>query len=471
MVAFGDITSWNPGAGQVTTWTATAESRVLMRRSPQDPLPPTPQQAQHLWNAHRCALQGLPMPRLLISAWNVAGVCDPAAMTAAINSHVRCQDTYHSAFAIHGDQIVRRTVTDPNAIEFLPRTEGFMDNEQIYDHVLTTTPATSEWDCFTFGMIQHTDHFTFYAGIDHLHFDGMSIAGLFSDIHFGYQARVHGLPDPALHHGDYRGHTSRRHQQSAALTLHSPQVQAWIDFADAGPWPSFPLPTGDTPLVGPGIFVTEDLLDAEETDAFAWACRMAGARFSGGVMACAALADHQLTGNDNYRGLTPSDTRIDDGHSVGWYASLFPIIVPIGSEGCDEGGFGGVARAAQASFDANRPLAGTPFTRVCELASSSGIDISTPSEPPMMLSFMDLRDDVMTALLDGDGPGMFADPLSGGGVNVWINRYRTGTSVTLSLPDTAEARHSAHQYITALRSAFVGAAAIAERVPASAEGR
>ena len=341
-----------------------------------------------------------------------------------------------------------------------------MGNEQIYDHVLTSTPATSAWDCFAFGVIQHTDHFTFYASVDHLHFDGMSIAGLFTDIHHGYHARVVGLPDPVLHDSDYRGHTSRQHQRSTSLTLQSPHVQTWIDFANAGPWPSFPLPIGDTALVGPGIFITDDLLDAQETDAFAWACRAAGARFSGGAMACAALAEHQFTGSDTYRGLTPADTRGDDAHSVGWFASLFPLTVAIGN-----GEFSDVARAAQASFDANRPLTGSPFTRACELATGSGIDIRMPSSPPMMVSFMDLRDDVMTALLDGDGPGMFADPLSGGGVNVWINRYRTGTTVTLSLPDTAVAKHSARQYICALRSAFVDAAHRVGSRTVTAEGR
>ena len=466
MVAFGDITSWKPGAGQVTTWTATAASRALVRQAARDPLPPSPQQAQHLRNAHRCAALGLPMPRLLISAWNVAGVCDPVAMTAAINGHVRCQDTYHSAFAIHDDDIVRRTIGDPSAIEFTPHTEGFMDDEQIYRHVLTTTPATSEWDCFTFGVIQHAEHFTFYASVDHLHFDGMSIAGLFTDIHYGYQARVHGLPDPVLHDSDYRGHTRRQHQRSAALTLQSPEVQTWIEFANDGPWPTFPLPTGDTPLVGPGIFVTEDLLDAQQTEAFASACRAAGARFSGGVLACAALTDHRFTGSAAYRALTPADTRGRDVHSVGWFASLFPISVPIG-----DGEFDGVARAAQTSFDANRMLAGVPFTRAGELAAAGGIGVSVPSSPPMMVSFMDLRDDVMAALLQGDGPGMFADPLSGGGVNVWINRYRTGTSVTLSLPDTPAAAASARRYIAELRSTFVAAADRAGCTAAPTEGR
>lgn len=190
---------------------------------------------------------------------------------------------------------------------------------------------------------------------------------------------------------------SRQLERSAALTLQSPQVQDWIGFAHDGRWPSFPLPAGDVSGAGPGIFLTEDLLDAEGTDAFAAACR---------------------------------------------------------------GGFGEVARAAQTSFDANRMLAEAPLDRALELADGAGITIPRSSSPPMMVSFMDLQDTALSGLLDGAAPGLFADPLSGGGVNVWINRYRTGTTVTLSLPDTATARQSAQRYIDALRSAFVGAAAI-----------
>ncbi len=250
MGVFGDIDSWNPAPGQVTTWRASVASRTLMRHAPHDPIAPTYQQAQHLWNAQHCAARGIGMPRLLITAWTMAGVCDPAAMTAAINDHVRCQRTYHSAFEIHTGDIVRRTIVDPADIEFVPAAEGFMDTEQIHHYVLTSTPTTTVWDCFTFGVIQDVDHFTFYASIDHRHFDGMSMGPLFSDIHHGYQARVHGLPDPVLHTSDYRGYTRRQHQRSASLTLESPQVQDWIDVASDGRWPSFPLPTGDVAGVG-----------------------------------------------------------------------------------------------------------------------------------------------------------------------------------------------------------------------------
>ena len=41
-------------------------------------------------------------------------------MTDAINAHVRRHDTYHSAFEFENDDIVRRTIDNPEVIDFVP---------------------------------------------------------------------------------------------------------------------------------------------------------------------------------------------------------------------------------------------------------------------------------------------------------------------------------------------------------------
>ena len=165
----------------------------------------------------------------------------------------------------------------------------------------------------------------------------------------------------------YRDYTVRQREHVASLTLPSPQIKDWIEFAHDtdGDWPSFPLPLGDTWATNKGDFVTVELLDAAETESFDTVCREAGARFGGGVLACAALAERELTGTETYHGFTAYDTRTPDidTMSVGWFASVFPVTVPTGN-----GSFAEVARAAQKSFDANKHLAGVPFERVLELA-------------------------------------------------------------------------------------------------------
>jgi hypothetical protein len=169
-------------------------------------------------------------------------------------------------------------------------------------------------------------------------------------------------------------------------------------------------------------------------------------------MACAALADHQFTGAEMYHSFTPSDTRSGDAQSMsaGWYASLFPVSVPVG-----DGDFAQMARAAQKSFDANKHLSTVPFQRVLDLASPEELGVTLASQPSMMVSLMDFR-----ALADADANhlGIYLDNLSHGGINTWIIRHANQTTVTVSFPDTAEGRHSVHNYVAVLRGIFVEAA-------------
>ena len=156
---------------------------------------------------------------------------------------------------------------------------------------------------------------------------------IFLDIHLAYESLAAGRPAESPPIGGYRDYSVRQQEKIAAMTLDSPEIQDWIAFASdtGGQWPSFPLPLGDTHSSAAGSFMMVELLDADQTEDFDTACRLAGARFSGGVLACAGLAEHHLTGTHSHHGFTPSDTRsLDaDAMSVGWFASLFPVSVPV----------------------------------------------------------------------------------------------------------------------------------------------
>lgn len=457
MVAIGSIKSWQPGHGPVTTWTASPASRDIMARASMDPLPPSFQQAQHLRTAHGARMLGREVPRLIMISWDVDGWCDVSAMTEAINTHIQRHDTYHSRFEVEGpaaETVIRRTIDDPAGIEFVATAAGYLDADEIRAHVVNTTPNTLDWDCFTFGVIQKQDHFTVYAMIDHLHTDGSSAAVIYNDIHLTYQALVHDVPNPLPQAGGYRDFTARQCLQVDAMTADSRPVKDWVDFAREAKadWPSFPLGLGDTATTTAGRAVAVELLNNEETDAFTDACRAAGARFSGGVMACAALADHWITGADNFHTFTPLDTRNGEAQalSAGWYASLFPVSVEIG-----EGDFAQMARAAQKSFDANKHLSSVSFDRVLGLAADDELSETIPRRPSMMVSLMDFR---RVADAEANRLSIHIDDLSHGGINMWVSRNAHSTTVTVSLPDTAEARHSVHHYLGMLREAFLEAA-------------
>lgn len=456
MVALGPISEWNPGSGPVITWTASATARQAAAAAPADDLPATFQQSSHLRSAHSGRQSGRPMARLMVVAWDMPGVCDVAAMTEAITVHVRRHDTYHSAFDVQDDVITRRTLADADRIGFTPALAGLMGPEQIREHVLTTTPGTLEWDCFSFGVVQKADHFSVYASIDHLHIDGRSAGIVYCEIQRAYTALTSGRPVERAQTRGYRDYSARQQAEIAGMTLESAPIRDWIAFARYvdGRWPSFPLPLGDS-STGAGSFVEIQLLDAAQTEAFDTACRASGARFSGGVLACAALAEHRITGTATYHGFTPSDTRMPGAEDmcVGWFASLFPVTVPVAG-----GDFGSAARAAQESFDSSRHLAAVPFERVAELAPLEELGITAPTKSSMMVSYLDVRKIPCAESLDRCNFGTYGDKLSHGGVNVWINRHADATTVTVSLPDTAEARESVRRYLDVLKAAFVDAA-------------
>ncbi len=450
MVVIASHGSWTPGRGPVTTWTASPASREFIARAEIDPLAPSFQQAQHLRTAYEAKVSGREVPRLIMATWDIDGWCNIAAMTDAINAHIRRHDTYHSAFEVTAESIIRRTVDNADRLEFVPTALGFLDQDAIRTLVQTATPGTLEWDCFTFGVIQKADHFTVYANVDHLHTDGTSAGLIYREINLTYRALVDGLASTLPPTAGYRDFTARQNLQVGAMTLDSRPIKDWVDFAhDAGAdWPNFPLELGDTSTGGEGGIVTVELLDGDETEEFNAACRAAGARFSGGAMACAALADHELTGAETFHGLTPSDTRSGDAQSVsvGWYASLFPVSVPIG-----DGNFAQMARAAQKSFDANKHLSAVSFKRLLDLASAEELGLTPSDRPSMMVSLMDFR-----GLVDAEADrfGIYLDNLSHGGINTWIVRHADQTTLTVSFPETAEARHSVHYYIGVLRGAF-----------------
>jgi mycolipenoyl-CoA---2-(long-chain-fatty acyl)-trehalose mycolipenoyltransferase / long-chain-acyl-CoA---trehalose acyltransferase len=471
MVALGTIHDWSPAPGLVVSWHASPAARAKAGQAPISVVPASYQQAQHLRGFCQHAAQGLDMARLCIGAWDIVGVCDIPAMTYAINAHLRRHDTYHSWFEYkNADDIVRRTIRDSSDIEFVPTENGEMTSADLRAHILAT-PNPLHWDCFSFGFIQRADHFTFYMSVDHLLTDGMSAGVIFLEIHMMYAALLQSgapipLPDPASYH-DY---CIEQHQHTAALTSESPQVRTWIQFAENNDatLPDFPLPLGDLSVPSTGAMVVVPLMDEQQADRFESICKEAGARFSGGVFACAAQAEYELTGTDTYYGITPYDTRSTPAEYMtpGWFASFIPITVPVGTMS-----FGDTARAAQASFDSGKDLANVPFDRVLELAPSE-LGLKNPERDVPMLSYIDVRSIPVTSQWDELNAGIYGDSRLSDQVCVWVNRFEKETTLTVSFPENPIARESVARYVAAVKSVYARvaegggtAAAFAQRNP------
>ena len=218
-------------------------------------------------------------------------------------------------------QFIRHTITDPADIEFEPIDHGHLTVDEI--RALTVAiPNPLEWGCFTFGVVQREDDFTFFTAMDHVHGDATLIGttmleanGMYASLSSGGDALE--LPDA----GSFDEFCVREREHTSTLTLDSPGVQAWIDFAESndGGFPEFPLPLGN-PLESSQQCDDLRTADGHRTNrALRICCTAAGARFVGGLFACFALVEHEFTGALTYYGLTPRDSRTGRGqlHDAG----------------------------------------------------------------------------------------------------------------------------------------------------------
>jgi non-ribosomal peptide synthetase component F len=440
--------------GTAVSWQPTEATCVKAAEAPVSDVPIGYMQAQHIRGIANQKAQGHDYSRLMVVSCNSPGQCDVRAMTYVVNAHLRRQDTYRSWFELQdsGD-IVRRTIENPADIEFVPVRHGKLTVEEARE-LAVSTPDPDQWDCFRFGIIQGPDHFTFYASIDHVHVDAMIVGVTLMEFFMMYSALVGGsgplsLPDP----GSYDAFCVEQGRYMSSLSMESPEIQEWTKFADSnnGSFPEFPLPLGDTSVPCNSDIITASMMDEDQMARFEAACVGAGARFIGGVFACSALAEYELTGANTYYGLTPKDTRkgVADAMTQGWFTGLIPVTVPIEGQN-----FADAARAAQVSFDTGRKLAAVPYDRVLELAQH--LNKPRPNFP--VLNFLDAGTAPLSALLTAElgdlNVGVYGDGRYSYQMSVYVIRVEKETAVTVMFPDNEIARESVTRYLKTLKSVF-----------------
>ena len=452
-VEVGPIHQWAPAKGSVVSWQASPASLEKARQAPRSSVPASYQQAQHIRRFCDNAARGIDMSRLLTAGWDIPGQCDIRVMTHVINTHLRRHDAYHSWFEYEdGERVVRRTLSQPGQIKYAPVKHGEMTAPEVRSLILGT-PNPLRWDSFRFLIIQYADHFTFCVCVDHLHLDAMFVGVGFMEIHLMYATLAAGRAPVALPPaGSYDDFCVRQGRALAALTVESPPVRAWVDFFEdnGGTLPQFPLPLGDPGQSVPCDMLSVQLLDEGQTARFESACMEAGARFSGGVFACAALVEHELTGAATYHGIIPVDTRSSEEEfmTTGWFVGFVPISVPA------DGSFADTARAAQASFDAGKDLSHVPIERVFELAPW----LKMPRRGAPLLFFLDAGVPPLSALvnshLEGVKARLYHDGRIPSQVAIRVNRLENETQMVVLFPNNATARESVIRFIEAVKSVY-----------------
>ena len=261
------------------------------------------------------------------------------------------------------------------------------------------------------------------------------------------------LLDGVLDAGSFDEWCVQEHERTSALTVDSPEVQAWIEFAENNnnSMPEFPLPLGNAMEPSVGDMVGESLMDPEQTARFEAACEAAGARFVGGLFACMAQVEHELTGAATYYGLTPRDTRrtSDNFMTQGWFTGLVPITVPIAAATFNE-----AAWAAQESFDGNLNMARVPYYRVLELAP--WLDWPRPNFP--VSNFLHGGAAPLNTILAAtemgyaNNIGIYSDGRYSYQLTIYVFRYEGGTVMEVMYPDNPIAKKSVTRYLEAMKS-------------------
>ena len=309
------------------------------------------------------------------------------------------------------------------------------------------------------GLFQLRDHpgedrFTFYVSIDHVHVDASFVAVTLMEFYMMYATLVGGgAPLKLPPTGSYEDFCVRQRDYTSTLTPESPEVGAWIEFAKANgnSLPGFPLPLGDPSVRWESTMTTVSMIDEDQIVRFETACTEAGARFIGGVFACIAQTQYELTGEDSYHGLTPRDTRRDaiDALTQGWFTGLIPLTVPIAGQT-----FAHAARVAQESFDSNKSMAELPFDRVVELEPA----LSPPPPNFPVINFLDAGTAPLSALLTAElgdlNVGVYSDARYSYQLSIYVARVADETAVTVMYPDDPEARESVDRYLDVLKSVF-----------------
>ncbi|MFE9324390.1 condensation domain-containing protein [Nocardia sp. NPDC052278] len=461
MVNFGFFDEWHPEGGRLTAWTASPSSRAAVRTAPIHATGPSYQQEAYLRTAYRNADAGVRASRLCMIAFDIPGAPVHHALTRACNAFLRRHDTFWSWFSFTADGRIVRHVARPEDIEFVATDHGeFTDSDAIRERVQAETPGPFEWDCFSFGVIDHGDSFTVFAAVDHLHTDGVAQALSCVDLLTLYGNELSGGRVPSAPVDGHLAYCARERGLNERLTLASPQIRHWVELLhlNDGDMPSFPLDLG---LTGGGHIrgaqVTLPLMSEAEALRFEQVCQDHGGRFIGGLFTVLAMAELELTGRDWYFGLTPANTRATPGEatSVGWYTNLIPVTAAIRPDDT----FTSLVASVQDATERAKELTDISPHRVLELVTPDLGIRTKPGWAAPMLSYVDVRRMAGAEMFDRINGGLYGNRAGASEVYLWINRFNDVTKLSLMFPDTPQAHASVDRYAKALTAVITAVVA------------
>jgi hypothetical protein len=161
-----------------------------------------------------------------------------------------------------------------------------------------------------------------------------------------------------------------------------------------------------------------------------------------GILACMAISIHELTGQLEFRTVTPMQTRRQSNwrHAMGWFVTCSPLSFSLAGAGS----FAEILNRAQLSVNSALRLARVPALRIVELLGDEFR--ITRRDLFSMVSFTDYRTFPGAGRHDEWNASTMGRVTEADDSHVWISRQHDGLHISIRHPDTPTAGAVLEEY-------------------------
>lgn len=443
MIGFSEF---DAGPGRVIVWKPAAHTMDTARIPSGQWAPPSYNQRARLKEA---AAQRRPedrRKRWSVSTVRIPGHADLGALEAAFGLFSRRHGTLLSGFCAENGDFRRFMVTARDVTlersevgSFATRHETLVCLERIFD--THTNPL--EWPACLFGIVVGEFSSWVFMAFDHLHVDLQSHAIVVHEIHSLYLAcRGHRGADLLPRPGSCLSSAEAERRFEGASAELDAAVAYWIDLTQraGGTLPPFPLDVGAPP--GSRLPLSSEeivLLDEAATERFDTWCRSNGGTFFCGLLAATGITAREMTDEEVFRTIIPVRTRDDPtGPAIGWFTNGVPVEFGVAAGAT----LGEVMLPAQAACLAAHRHGAVPYERVLRL-----LPPAIRRDRASWFSYLDFRVFPGAESHETWNASILTCPVTGNGVDLWVNRTYRGTFVHLRYPKTPVAADLVHRYV------------------------
>jgi hypothetical protein len=432
---------FRPLPGDLVEWTVSAETGAAAMRAPIDPVPLSYNQELHLRSALAARRLGASGNPWIGASFDIEGGVDLNSLGLAFAVWMRRHEALRSGFRDRDDTIERFTLSADDVDLRQEEASRFTSSELLHDHLdrrFASGTNPFSWPPLVLGVVSRETRSTVFVALDHVAGDGYSLALAVWELQTSYEAFLEGQVPVLPETGSFLELCLAERARGAEISATDPAVGAWREFIRAcgGTSPTFPLDLGVTAGdAWPQSVYTRLIVGADEAQAFEEVCEGAGSGMFAGILACMAISIHELTGQLEFRTVTPMQTRRQSNwrHAMGWFVTCSPLSFSLAGAGS----FADILNRAQLSVNSALRLARVPALRIVELLGDEFR--ITRRDLFSMVSFTDYRTFPGAGRHDEWNASTMGRVTEADDSHVWISRQHDGLHISIRHPDTPTA--------------------------------